>query len=88
MAWSGAQLTWRNAVVNLGATYNGQAVRFRYRMICDTNANTVGFWVDDISVTNVTWPGCDLEGCSHLFSDGFETGDVDNWTTCVGICPP
>ncbi len=88
MAWSGTQLTWRNGNVNLGATYNGQTIRFRFRMICDTNANNVGFWVDDISVTNVTWPGCDLEGCSDLFSDGFETGDVDNWTTCVGICPP
>lgn len=88
LAWSGSQLTWRNATVALGATYNGQTVRFRFRMICDTNANNVGFWVDDISVTNVTWPGCDLEGCSDLFSDGFETGDVDNWSLCFGTCPP
>ncbi len=88
MAWSGTQLTWRNATVNLGATYNGQRIRFRFRLVADTNAANVGFWMDDLTVTNVTWPDCDLLGCSNLFSDGFETGDVDEWTTCFGNCPP
>lgn len=87
-AWSGNQQTWRNAIVNLGATYNGQRIRIRWRMICDEGATEVGFWLDDISLTNVTWPDCDALGCSELFEDGFETGNVSAWTQCVGICPP
>ncbi len=83
LAWSGSQLTWRNGVVNLGATYNGQKIQVRFRVICDESSANVGFWLDDISLSNVTWPGCDALGCSALFSDGFETGDTSAWTLTV-----
>lgn len=85
-AWSGVQTTWRNAVVNLGATYNGQRIRLRWRMVCDESTGQNGFWVDDISLTNVTWPGCDALGCG-LFEDGFNTGNATAWDSCSPSCP-
>lgn len=84
LAWSGTQLTWRNAVVDLGTTYQGERVQFRFRVVCDGGANNVGFWVDDISLTNATWPGCDTVGsCNFVFADGFETGNTAAWTITV-----
>ena len=80
MAWSGTQLTWRNAVVNLGATYNGQRVQFRFRAVCDSGTANVGVWIDDVNMTNVEWPGCD-QHCS--FRDGFETGNSSLWSVTV-----
>lgn len=79
-AWSGTQLTWRNGVVNLGSTYNGQKVQFRFRVVCDGGAANVGVWIDDISVSNVVWPDCD-QACG--FRDGFETGDTSLWASTV-----
>lgn len=73
MAWSGAQTTWRNAVVNLGA-FAGNTVRLRWRVVTDTGSANVGFWVDDISVSNISWPRCQTIACGVLFLDGFETG--------------
>ncbi|MCP3959441.1 MAG: hypothetical protein GY719_16450 [bacterium] len=81
MAWSGTQTTWRDATVDLGATVNGERAQFRYRMVCDLNTANVGFWIDDISITNVTWRDsvtCEANGCT-LFVDGFESGDTSAW---------
>jgi|CXWL01.1.fsa_nt_gi hypothetical protein len=87
-AWSGNQQTWRNAVVNLGSTYNGQRIRVRWRMVCDESTGAAGFWIDDVSLSNVvTWPGCDALGCSALFSDGFNTGNSTAWSSCSPTCP-
>jgi len=69
-AWSGTQKTWRDAQVDLGTTYSGQTIQFRFRVACDINTSNVGFWVDDISMTNVTWLAgliCDTSTC--CFSD-------------------
>lgn len=52
-AWSGQQLGWREAVVDLGQAYVGQTIRFRFRLMSDTNTSVNGFWVDDIQLTNV-----------------------------------
>lgn len=54
-AWSGAHSEWRNALVELGSQYAGETVQIRWRMINDTGSASVGFWVDDIEVTNVQW---------------------------------
>ena len=84
-AWSGDQTTWRDATVDLGTTLNGERAQFRFRMVCDTNTGDVGFWVDDISVTNVTWRDsvtCNATGCS-LFADGFESNDTSGWAATV-----
>ncbi len=51
--WSGSQNNWRDASVNLAETYKGKTIQFRFRMISDTNTAAIGFWVDDISLSNV-----------------------------------
>ena len=81
LAWSGSQTTWRDATVDLGATINGETAQFRFRMVCDTLSDEVGFWIDDISITNVSWRDsvtCNSTGCT-IFADGFETGDTTAW---------
>ena len=82
-AWSGTQTTWRQATVDLGTQYNGEVIQFRFRMVCDQLAANVGFWLDDISVTNVEWVeslDCDESICGSIFIDGFESGDTGAWS--------
>ncbi len=84
-AWSGTQTTWRDATVDLGTDYNGELAQFRFRMVCDELAANVGFWIDDISITNASWRdgvACEALGC-YIFADGFETGDTTLWTSSV-----
>lgn len=80
-AWSGSQTSWRDATVDLGATYNGQRVRIRFRVVTDTAANAPGFWVDDISIDNVRYVS-ELS-CVLMFADDFESGDTAEWTATV-----
>ena len=50
-------------------------------MVCDELAAEVGFWIDDVSITNVSWRDgvvCEAQGC-FLFADGFESGDTSAW---------
>jgi len=72
-AWSGDQTTWREATVDLGTAYNGDRIQFRFKVVCDTGTGvpTGGFWLDDISITNVSWPEtptCDVNICSSCFA--------------------
>ncbi|MEM6453529.1 MAG: hypothetical protein AAF772_00405 [Acidobacteriota bacterium] len=86
-AWSGVQTTWRDATVDLGTTYEGEQIQFRFRTICDTLAANVGFWVDDIAMTNVRYdeaPTCDTGVCDAIFDDGVETNDTSRWSATVG----
>ncbi len=85
-AWSGVQTTWRDATVDLGTAYNGERAQFRFRMVCDELAANVGFWIDDVSITNVSWRdgvAC-IAGCA-LFADGFESGNPSAWSL---VFPP
>ena len=62
-AWSGTQLQWRDVEVDLGSEYVGQKVQFRFRLIADESAANVGFWLDDINLSNVYFEGpssCDV----------------------------
>lgn len=52
-AWSGTQLNWRQATVDLGSQYAGKTAQIRFRMVSDTNTSQQGFWLDDISVSRV-----------------------------------
>ena len=56
-AWSGSQPQWRNAEVDLGDEYLGQKVQFRFRMISDFSVGAQGYWLDDISMSNVYFEG-------------------------------
>jgi hypothetical protein len=55
-AWSGVQTTWRNGATGLAA-FIGQQVQLRFRYVSDSSAGTVGFWIDDISITGVNVKG-------------------------------
>ncbi len=70
-AWSGVQTSWRQAVVDLGEDYAGKKVQFRFRVVADESSATVGFWVDDIKLTNsyapatLTCDTCISENSGH-----------------------
>lgn len=69
LAWSGIQDDWRQAQVDLGSDYLGDSIQIRYRMITDQSASVFGFYLDDLSVSGVSWEtGL---GCSESCDDGF-----------------
>ncbi|MGB7499006.1 MAG: M36 family metallopeptidase, partial [Moheibacter sp.] len=55
-AWSGSATTFKNAVVNLNASMNGQTVKFRWRMGSDVSVGSTGVWIDSIEVEGVPDP--------------------------------
>lgn len=62
-AWSGSQLSWRQATVDLGDQISGESFQFRFRMVSDSNSAATGFWVDDIRIDNIYLPAtaqCDV----------------------------
>jgi hypothetical protein len=74
-AWSGSQNNWRDSIVDLADLYQGKTVQFRFRMVSDTRIGGVGFWVDDIQMSNVirkTQPSCDpdINSGNNLPSSG------------------
>lgn len=52
-AWSGSRPQWREADIDLGEAYVSKTIRFRFRVVSDTQSSVNGFWVDDIRLTNV-----------------------------------
>ncbi len=69
-AWSGTQLAWRQASVDLGNQWAGQSFQFRFRVVSDSNSAATGFWVDDIRIENAYLPdaaGCDV--CNSTAGD-------------------
>lgn len=55
-AWSGSATTFKNAVVNLNASMNGQTVKFRWRMGSDSSVGSTGVWIDSVEVEGVPDP--------------------------------
>lgn len=83
-AWSDTQTTWRQGTVSL-SDYNGDDIRFRFHFASDSNTGGVGFWVDDIEVTNVTWLSdleCDTTECLDCF--GSLPDALDAFYTSLG----
>ena len=61
-AWSGSKNSWRQASVDLEDKFKGKTVQFRFKMVTDKNIASTGFWVDDITLSNVILddkPSCD-----------------------------
>lgn len=50
MAWTGNSMGYRDTVVNLPASLNGQTVQFRWLMGSDNAVTGTGVWVDDVQV--------------------------------------
>ncbi|MCX7552422.1 hypothetical protein OS175_00905 [Marinicella sp. S1101] len=66
-AWSGTQLEWRDASINLGSEYAGKTAQIRWRMVSDTNTAQEGFWLDDITISRVIAPASLT--CDECISD-------------------
>ncbi len=70
-------LTWAEYTASLAA-WDGLDVMLRWRLSTDGSVTSQGWWVDDISITNVMVPSsCDSE--PPLFADGFESGNTTGW---------
>ena len=63
------------------AAWSGQQVMLRWRLSSDGYVEEDGWWVDDITITDVSVPGeCSSAPTPTVFSDGFESGGVDAWS--------
>jgi subtilisin family serine protease len=68
-AWCGDPQDWTNSIVDISA-FQGQTVKFRFRVATDTSVSREGWYIDDVSV----------QTCSSLiFEDDFESGDFSVW---------
>ncbi len=56
----------------------GSVVRLRWNLSTDVLTVGDGWWIDNVSITNVAVPGtCTSTG--PIFTDGFESGDTGAW---------
>ncbi|MEM7480721.1 MAG: hypothetical protein AAF481_06080 [Acidobacteriota bacterium] len=78
-AWSGdGGTTFLQVIVDLG-DFDGETVRFRWRMTSDTSVSRDGWWVDDVEVVQ----GSMCNDDSLIFADGFESGDTLSWSDTI-----
>ncbi|TFG40248.1 MAG: M28 family peptidase [Candidatus Aminicenantes bacterium] len=57
----------------------GLEVMLRWELSSDSGVVGSGWWIDEISITDVAVPGT-CSGADSLFSDGFESGDTSAWS--------
>lgn len=70
-AWCGTSTAYIQTIADLSA-YAGQTVQFRMRLGSDTTVTGAGWNVDDVTVQS-----CQV---ATLFSDGFESNDMSQWS--------
>ena len=51
-AWTGDLWTWKRVMVDL-STFAGKSIQVRWRIGCDSSQDDVGWYIDDVVVTNV-----------------------------------
>jgi len=61
------------------SSWAGQEGSLRWVLSTDGSQNGAGWWVDEISITNVAVPSA-CSGADQLFSDGFESGSTGAWS--------
>jgi len=65
-------------------TWSGLDVLLRFVLSTDGAVTDTGWWVDDITITNVMVPGsCETGASQPLFTDDFESGTAGAWSTVV-----
>jgi len=80
--FSGTDASFGQYTVSLAAWAN-QDVMIRWQFSSDAAENGSGWWIDDISITNVEVPGTCETVSEGIFGDGFEGGDTEAWSIAV-----
>jgi len=62
------------------AQWTGQQVMLRWRLSSDGYVEESGWWIDDITITDVSVPGECSSISPFVFDDGFESGDTTGWS--------
>lgn len=76
-SFTGEQAGYSMFSADLSA-WSGQEVTLRWLFSSDGSVVGGGWWIDDITITDVGVPGtCSNSGM--IFADGFESGDVTAW---------
>jgi hypothetical protein len=76
--FTGTDLIYDPYSANLSA-WAGQEVQLRWLLSSDGYIEDDGWWIDDISLTDVAVPGMCF-GADMIFIDGFESGDTSAWS--------
>ena len=76
--FTGTNAAWAQYTASLAA-WADQDVLLRWALSTDGSVNAAGWWVDDISITNVMVPSDCQGGEAPMFGDGFESGDTSGW---------
>jgi len=75
--FTGTQTTYAAFTADLSA-WAGQDATLRWEFSSDGSETGDGWWIDEISITDVAVPGsCSASGL--IFSDGFESGNTAAW---------
>jgi hypothetical protein len=73
-AWSGNSGDWHEVVVNLRDMAN-RSILLRWRLGSGAGAGGGGWWIDDVTIS-----GTETCPFQAIFSDGFESGGLLNWS--------
>lgn len=75
--FTGSQGSYSQFSADLSA-WSGQEIILRWIFSSDGSLVGDGWWIDDVTITDVGVPGtCSSSG--PIFTDGFESGDTDEW---------
>jgi hypothetical protein len=77
--FTGLQSTFASFSANL-SSWNGQSIRLRWLFSSDGAVEEDGWWIDDVSITDVAVPGS-CSGAEVIFVDDFESGDTSAWSS-------
>ncbi len=75
--YDGNQTTWQPVTIAVPELDGIANARVRFRLTTDTNTVADGWYVDDVVLVAVPPPP------AALFADGFEGGDLSNWSNAI-----
>jgi len=77
--FTGHDASYQPYTVDLSAWAGEDDVALRWVFSSDGYIEDAGWWIDDISITDVAVPGSCF-GAEQIFSDGFESGNMSAWS--------
>jgi len=81
--FTGTNTTWAQYSGSLN-TWSNLDVELRWVLSTDGAVTDTGWWVDDITITNVMVPGtCETGASQPLFADDFEDGTTGVWSSVL-----